>query len=626
MNNISPKELENIDKLLLKGFSLLRTREFDKAISIGNKILTEKTLQLNLTQKFSARLIRSIVLESLRKYDQVNEEIKICDKILDKMANKEKENIIVKEGEGRLLSIKGAVQTYHGDLEGALVSYHQSLKQFETLSNKKSMNYQLGAIGWIKRAQCKLDQALVYFQSQLKLTKEIADERRIASSMFNIAFIYFYKGDLHLAMNYAQECFTLYEKLNNKRGIARAYSIFGSIYRGKGELDKSLEYYHRVLTIYNDLGIQKGVRHEYCYALRNIGWIHYYKNNIKKSIDYLKEAVEAHKSLCFMNKTLFDYDLIVYNLLLIEFSIEIDDFNQIEVSMEEITKFALKWHWTDFFKKLGKAFILKSKQRAKYRFQAQQLFEEILEVRFDFLVEFMIQVNLCDLLLEELKYSGEEEILEEIQAILNKISEFATKQRSITTLVDLYSLQAKLALVEGKAELSKSLLIKALSIAKNKGLELLVKKLTSQQNQLVHQLEEWKALFINNTQLQERIEALNLKDSVSKSINEVLEKKFIPGISEEKVTVHKEKKSCLVCKGEVERYNIYICPKCDTIYCENCAHALTNLENACWACSTPFDSLKPIIPVDEVTNLEIVENSKKKNQKKNKDSDLSINR
>ena len=138
MNTISSKDLENIDKLLLKGFSLLRTREFDKSISIANKILTEKALQLNLTQNFGVRLIRSIVLASLKKYDQVNEEIKIGEKILDKMDNKEKENILVKEGEGRLLSIKGAVQTANGDLEGALVSYHQSLKQFESLSNKKS--------------------------------------------------------------------------------------------------------------------------------------------------------------------------------------------------------------------------------------------------------------------------------------------------------------------------------------------------------------------------------------------------------------------------------------------------------------------------------------------------------
>jgi len=591
--------MSQIDKQLLKSFSMLSKREFDKALSIVDDILKEKIAQLNLIQKFGARMTRSIALTSLKKYDQANKEISICEKILDQMDEHEKENKLVKDGVGQLFSVKGAVQISYGDLESALKSYHQSLKIFESLGNKKSMIYQLGYIGWIRRVQGKLDQAIVYFHSQLKLAKEIADERRIALSMYNIAFNYFYKGDLNLAIKFAQDCLKIYEKLNDIKGIAGIFSVFGSIYRGKGEFEKSLEYYHRTLTIYKDLGIHKGVRHEYCYALRNIGFIHYYKNNIEKSIDCFREALEAHKSLCVMNNTLFDYDIVgANNLLLILSSIEINDFKQIEDSIEELARFASKWPWTELFWKLGRGLNLKNKQRAKYRFQAQQLFEEILDVRFDFLLEFMIQVNLSDLLIEELKYSGSEEILKEIQTILNKISEFANKQRSITTLVELYSLQAKLALIEGNTELSKSLLTKALKIAKNKGLELLTKKLTLQQNELLNQLEEWKASFINNTKLQERIELLNLKDFVSKSINEVLEKKFMPQITEEKITIHKEKKSCLVCKGEVERFNVYICPKCDTIYCENCARTLTNLENACWVCNTPFDTLKPIMIIE----------------------------
>ncbi|GAH02633.1 unnamed protein product, partial [marine sediment metagenome] len=237
--------------------------------------------------------------------------------------------------------------------------------------------------------------------------------------------------------------------------------------------------------------------------------------------------IKAHKNFCIMNNTLFDYDIIIMNIFLILSSIEINDYKQIDNSMEELSKFAKKWPWTNLFRKLCKAFILKNKQRAKYKFQAQQIFEEILEERFDYQIEFMIQVNLCELLLDELKYSGEEDILLEIQGLLNRISNIANKQRSITTLVILYSLQAKLALIEGNAELSNKLLTKALSITENKGLELISKKLTTQQNQLINQLEEWKSLFIRNSKLQERIEVYNLQEYVTKAIKEVLEKKFI---------------------------------------------------------------------------------------------------
>ena len=57
-------------------------------------------------------------------------------------------------------------------------------------------------------------------------------------------------------------------------------------------------------------------------------------------------------------------------------------------------------------------------------------------------------------------------------------------------------------------------------------MELLSKKIKVQQNQLFNQIEEWKALFIRNSKLQERIEFLNLKEYVTEAISEVLEKKF----------------------------------------------------------------------------------------------------
>ena len=521
------KQLEDINNQILECFTLIKSKEFNKAISITNKIFTEEGIQIDLTQKFGIRIIRLLALMALKKYDQVIEEIRLSEQILNQMDNSDKENSLVKDGIGRLFSIKGGIESTQGDLEQAIICYQSSIDIYESLNNKKSLFYQFEAIGWIKRAQGKLDEALSYFHKMLSLAEEILDERFIAQAKYSIAFINFYKGDLDQATEYAVESVAVYEKLKHFRGLVAAYSVFGSIYRGKGDFDKSLEYYHKVLTIFNEnLGIQQRVTHSYCYALRNIGWIYYYKNNIKKSIEYLREAVKVHQSLCEYYGTIFDYDLIMFHLLLILSAIEIDDNQQIEDSMKELSRFGLKWPWTDYFRKFGKALILKNKRRAKYRFQAQQIFEEIREKKFDYQIEFMIQTNLCDLLLEELKYSGEEEILVEVQGLLNRISDLANNQRSITTLITLYSLQAKLALIEGNAELSRKLLAKALKIAENKGLELLSKKLTALQNRLFNQLEEWKALFIQNSKLQDRIEILNLKEYVTEAINEVLEKKF----------------------------------------------------------------------------------------------------
>jgi hypothetical protein len=66
-------------------------------------------------------------------------------------------------------------------------------------------------------------------------------------------------------------------------------------------------------------------------------------------------------------------------------------------------------------------------------------------------------------------------------------------------------------------------------------------------------------------------------------------------ITEEEVSISKERKIYLVCKGKVLSFS-FICPSCETFYCENCARAIMNLENSCWACDRPLDPSRPHTP------------------------------
>jgi Ca2+/Na+ antiporter len=87
-------------------------------------------------------------------------------------------------------------------------------------------------------------------------------------------------------------------------------------------------------------------------------------------------------------------------------------------------------------------------------------------------------------------------------------------------------------------------------------------------------------------------------------------------ITEEEVSISKEKKICLVCKGKLSR-TIHLCPVCNVLYCQKCALALTNLENACWVCNAPFDESKPVKPFKKAEEIEEIEISEKP-QKKSK--------
>jgi len=78
-------------------------------------------------------------------------------------------------------------------------------------------------------------------------------------------------------------------------------------------------------------------------------------------------------------------------------------------------------------------------------------------------------------------------------------------------------------------------------------------------------------------------------------------------ITDEEVTYYREQKICLMCKGNVGGFNTYICPKCDALYCENCAKALSGMENACWVCNESIDKSRPSTPfkiTEEVAKIE----------------------
>ncbi len=90
-------------------------------------------------------------------------------------------------------------------------------------------------------------------------------------------------------------------------------------------------------------------------------------------------------------------------------------------------------------------------------------------------------------------------------------------------------------------------------------------------------------------------------------------------VTEEEVTVSKEKKICLVCKASLARKNIYFCPSCNSLYCIKCADTLATLENACWVCELPFDESKPVkLPEKEEEKVIIADEDVRKIERKNK--------
>lgn len=126
--------------------------------------------------------------------------------------------------------------------------------------------------------------------------------------------------------------------------------------------------------------------------------------------------------------------------------------------------------------KLSSATVLKNTKRIASRSKAQQILEGIVEEGSDFEIWLIAMLFLCDLLLEELQAFGETGIIDEIEELVQKMDEIARKQRSLSILIELDILRAKLAFILGSSVKAFELLEEAQKIASDKGMELLVHK------------------------------------------------------------------------------------------------------------------------------------------------------
>jgi hypothetical protein len=255
------------------------------------------------------------------------------------------------------------------------------------------------------------------------------------------------------------------------------------------------------------------------------------------------------------------------------------------------------------------ALILKTSLRARDRIKSEDIFKQISKEKeyFQFMVKSLI--NLCGLLLIELGITNDTDIINEIKQYITTLLDFTEDQKAYFYAAETYLLQAKLYLLTFDIKKAKRFLTQAQRIAERFDLTQLATKIAKENDDLLKKEDLWIKLKEEGTPMAERLELARLEEQIEGMVRNP----FIAAayISEEKVAISKETKICLVCRGEVLRFT-YICG-CGAIYCENCARALTNLENVCWLCNVPIDFSKPVksFEKEEVEGINVNNKGKK---------------
>lgn len=401
----------------------------------------------------------------------------------------------------------------------------------------------------------ELDKQLPLIQESLSLRKEIDDKAGSSESLFGLGNYYSYKGDHSLAMKFFKESLAVGEEAGKKRLISQAYRALGNSYLFKGKFNLALDYTKRALTITESIKNKCDISHN----LLHLGEIHYFKGELESAERFINEALELAESIGFTVIVILGlYDLGRLLQDRGEFHASLECYEKaLNIVKEKDAKFYLAdglyylirlytYHlspskaiplvkdlerlknqdnniWHNLIYRTGKALLLKTSERLPDKMEALRIFQEVAEephIVYKVTVEAII--NLCELLLYELKTTGNKDILDELDRYCNRLLEIAHEQNSHSLLAETFWLQSKLALLKLDIQQAQQLLLKAQVITEEKGLTTLANSIGYEHYSFFSQLQKWEEYIDKNVSLSRRIELAQLENLVVKMIYQQL--------------------------------------------------------------------------------------------------------
>jgi tetratricopeptide (TPR) repeat protein/predicted amidohydrolase len=451
-------------------------------------------------------------LERAREYAQRSLEI---EELLDDLP-----------GQADSLNNLGLIYWSKGDFEQAIGYYHRSLEIHEKIGDRARISTTLSNIGNVYSAKGELDAALESYQRSLAIKTEMGLKYDIWRPLINIGTVYRYKGQLDLALDHYRKSLALGEELEDKSTIALAANNMGDIHIIRGELGEALECFQRSLELYEELGQKEKV----ALLLFNTGEVYRKKGNYEEAQDYYVQSLTMYEE---MDSAQFA-SAVLFNLLWV--ALDTSNSSLAQQYLKKLEQINERWEnqRLDQRYRIGKALTLKYSTRARHKLEAVKILEEVIkEEILDHQLTVGAMVHLCDLLLSELKLTGEEELFGEIKELTGQLLAIAQDQSSASLLAETYLLQSKLALIELDMGQARKLLAQAHGIAEEKGLNVLAQVVVKERDALQSQMKKWEALIKQKPSKQEMVDITNidvmLERMIQKTVVTVMEEQGISG-------------------------------------------------------------------------------------------------
>lgn len=328
----------------------------------------------------------------------------------------------------------------------------------------------LSGMGQIRRA-------ISFYLKAKKFAEEIQNDSLLCRVLGNLGGIYNKIGEPKTAIKLLDQCRTISQQIGDKSVLAFSLRVLGISYQLLGEFDQAKKVFLESISLYPKIG------------------------------DYL--GAETARFFLFL------------------LALELNSIDQAKKYYEKIKRFVIANPSPGvlLFEKFMQAMLLKASSRPRDKFKAQNLFKDIVEEPNLMFVDYITipaMLHLYELLLYELRISGDKEILEDIKKLNQRIKDFAETQNISIFRAEGLLLESKLTLLELDLERSQQLLQEALTIAEEKGLNNLILKITHEKFAIKDQMNKWESLIEKDASLTERLELTKLEDLIMRMAHKKL--------------------------------------------------------------------------------------------------------
>ena len=435
-----------------------------------------------------AHIIYAFILNRIGKFEEAQKSLKIFPKYFNHIAQSFHRGGDLSNRETELfclfLLVKAFLNIKLGKLGDAEIQLEHASYQVPNIDNIWTKNVMKGVyyneVGLLYWKMGKYDESIKSHEKAISIMSNSVNE--VLGIAYNdLSISYFEMGKYKESLDSLEKAIPLLETNNSMQDYGYAIGNMGRVYRAMGELGKAKNYALKSLEIKQNVGNTLDIAVEY----RNLGLLELYAGHFDESKTYFMKSLELRQQI----ENPIDLSESLYYLIILglehrnpkSLGIELKNYHEMLANLTKESDHSLIMDRYN----LSTAILLTYSDNSDDISKSSSLLNSIISkksVQDD--IRLTAEIYNSQLLIDYLEKNNEPGKLKEFQRHIDNMKHHARKNHLYGLLIEVYILQSRFERLQNNEKGSKKALNAAMQICNQKSLDLLLRKVEVEYQEL----------------------------------------------------------------------------------------------------------------------------------------------